>query len=668
MEDNNDNIKNGHLITSNETIKGVNVIEIVRHATPDASTTKLSQVFNFLPSGLVYKEETGMGATTLEFISKRNSIIVEPIKITASSKAFEHNALYVGSPTKYHANKSPKKEDIAAYAQNENLPFKKIVVVADSLPRVIESIGPTVLNDYFLLIDEIDSFQLDSSYRKSMEACIDIYFMFKQNNRAMLSATNINFTDPILKQEPITELKYDTKKPRNITVYTTTANEILGVVIDRITTTIKKHPEQKIFVAYNSVSSCLNLAEHLVDNKIISASEIKILCSSASKKTAKNFYNELNNNILPSTVNFFTSAYFTGFDLNEQYHLISVSGNRIKVHALSDRRMKQIAGRSRKGLLSETIIHDICIGQLKDNFTEDDFILAAKEQAESHNCMNRHYNKNHLLRIFIKEINEQFLKVLEVNELKLIRKDEKGNFKISYLNIDAALESIRVIKQLYLKSNDLASALIINGDIVNHKLLHSKTIIQDKKNAMHERDNQVNEIVEYLKSVNSPDEINSEILNGTYSNLQIKISEDFIKLLGYLKSESTLDLIKKSIIGKKDLREYNRLINSAMFNIASTSQLTVSRFNIHFPVKSKINTKKIIIRINNALAESQIFKEIKTTKSAMRLLNTFYSTYRKRDPKTQIDYVIIKAINPYNLDIIKKKKNIDEATFNDIII
>lgn len=662
------NIKDKKLIKSNKTVKGVRVLEIFRNEKPKSAATKLSQVLDFLPAGFVYKEETGIGATTLELKSERNSIIVEPIKITASSKANEHGALYVGSPTKYHSKKSPKKADIIKYVKDKTIPYKKIVVVADSLPRVIDAIGADVFKDYFLLIDEIDSFQLDSSYRKSMEACIEIYSKFKPENRAMLSATKIDFTDPVLKQEPITEIKYDIKQPRKISVYTTNAFEFLGVVIDTITNILQKHPGEKIFVAYNSVSRCLDLAEHLVDNKIISKSEIKILCSSASKKTAKDYYNELDNDVLPSKINFFTSAYFTGFDLNEQYHLITVSGNRNRVHALSDRRMKQISGRSRKGLLSETIIHDVAVGQLKDDFTEDEFLAAAKDQVESHNCMKRHYSKNPLLKMFLNDINEQFLKVLESNELKLIRKDENGDFKISYLNIDAALEGIRVRKQLYMQPNDLSNVLVQNGEKVKHKVLHSNTVVQDKKISIQERDAQVDEIIERLKTNSSTFELEAEISSGVYTSIQERIAEDFCKVSRFLEADSTLDLMRDNIIGKRDLREYNRIMNSALFYVLPKKHLHVDRFDVQFPIKGKYTTDEILIRVNNALAESQIPKVIKTKTSAIRLLNTFYKTYRKRDKKTNIDYVTINGKNPYGFNILKTRKSLDDNSLFSVIM
>ena len=83
---------------------------LIKKYNPDSfnGITRLGDVLTALPHGLVYKEETGMGATTLEFQTPRNSIIVEPIKITASSKAFKHGALYIGSPTKYHPVKAKR--------------------------------------------------------------------------------------------------------------------------------------------------------------------------------------------------------------------------------------------------------------------------------------------------------------------------------------------------------------------------------------------------------------------------------------------------------------------------------------------------------------------------------------------------------------------------------
>ena len=78
----------------------------------------LSKKIDCLPCGIINKTETGIGATTVEFNAKRNSIIVEPLKVTASTKAFEHkDTLYVGSPTTLHPKKITQ-NDIKKYIED----------------------------------------------------------------------------------------------------------------------------------------------------------------------------------------------------------------------------------------------------------------------------------------------------------------------------------------------------------------------------------------------------------------------------------------------------------------------------------------------------------------------------------------------------------------------
>lgn len=130
---------NTSLILKDESTEKGRELIIKRHNAQENKDTKLGDVFDFLPSGLVYKDETGLGATTLELNSQRHSIIVEPIKITASSKAWHHYALYISSETKYH--KEPTyKPTILKYLKKETETRKKIVVVADSLRRLIWAI------------------------------------------------------------------------------------------------------------------------------------------------------------------------------------------------------------------------------------------------------------------------------------------------------------------------------------------------------------------------------------------------------------------------------------------------------------------------------------------------------------------------------------------------
>ena len=64
--------------------KEVNGLETVYTLVPG---TKLSEVMDELPHGIINKNYTGIGGTTLELDCNRNSIVVEPLKETAWTKA-----------------------------------------------------------------------------------------------------------------------------------------------------------------------------------------------------------------------------------------------------------------------------------------------------------------------------------------------------------------------------------------------------------------------------------------------------------------------------------------------------------------------------------------------------------------------------------------------------
>ena len=132
-----------------------------------------------LPFGIFNKNRTGVGATSLELRSERNSIIVCPTRALAYNKYRNHpdKYLYVGSPIG-SLNTTTSNSSINEYMDminNKEKMFKKFLVVADSLHLVINYLknrGEN-LEDYFLMIDEIDSLQSDSSFRPVAEDVID---------------------------------------------------------------------------------------------------------------------------------------------------------------------------------------------------------------------------------------------------------------------------------------------------------------------------------------------------------------------------------------------------------------------------------------------------------------------------------------------------------------
>ena len=76
--------------------------------------------------------------------------------------------------------------------------------------------------------------------------------------------------------------------------------------------------------AYNSILQIRNIISSLDEE---TRKECAILCSEASIKEAGEYFAPKlgDNNTLPARINFATCCYFTGIDIEDSYHLITVS-------------------------------------------------------------------------------------------------------------------------------------------------------------------------------------------------------------------------------------------------------------------------------------------------------------------------------------------------------
>lgn len=627
--------------------------------------TKLGETFDSLPSGLINKTETGMGATTLELKAERNSIIVEPIKITASSKAFNQSkkgneVLYVGTSTNYHPDKI-QELDILKYISNPQIPYKKITVVADSLPRVIKAIGEDNLKDYFLMIDEADSFQLDSVFRRSMEDCLDIYKKFPKDKRCLLSATLLEFSDESLQDEHVTTFKYQNPKSRTIDLIKTGKSSLHGTAIDKIIQLVSTYPHDKIMIAFNSVNGCFDIAEKLRIDGVISESEISILCSKGSAVKAGNYYKELISDVLPGKINFITSAYFTGFDLHERYHLVSISGNRNRYHALSNKRLKQIAGRCRSndGLLSETIIHDLVpLHSQLILYTKEELIETAETEIRALKCLDHQFRANPILKFIHQDVNDLILDSLERFNSKFIRKQMNENYLISYLNVDASLHVTKTALELYTSWDALTLDLKDSGHKVRDKFSQSKTIVNTQNVSKAIKSSDIKKAVTILRTVNTFSDINEILESGDLTSIQRTIIEHYGRLYGFIENTFLLDEIEK--FADKSTKELNNFISSAHFNIASPTSLIKSRFLIKFPIGSVFTRDEIVKRITTIYAEhnSTPSKPLTQTKALQRL-NAFFKTQKNKVTK---EFTILSE-NPLNIPVLKVDDDVDNKTF-----
>lgn len=619
------------------------------------SLIKLGHVFNELPYGIIHKLETGIGATTLELNSKRNSIIVEPLKVTASTKAVKHKeALYVGSSTKQFPNIISKKT-ITDYLNNKEIKYKKFLVVADSLPRLLNIIGTSEFNNYFIMIDEIDSFQLGSTFRKSMENCLDYYKEFPKEQRAMVTATPLEFSDPELAEEFVTQIKYEQSQQRNIETYC--VENIKKATILKVISLLKNYPNQKIVVAFNSINGCLDIANNLIKKNILATNEIKILCGKNSENLVGNFWGELEKEELPAKLTFCTSAYFTGFDISERYHLVSVSGNENPIHTLSYSCYKQIAGRCRssEGVLSDTIIYDVKSPKNSDVYSKQECINMANVVIDFLNHISTNYKTTPFLKSTLTTIYNNIVEFSENLAERFVRKKNTGEPAISYFNIDAFLEEARIRLNTYADKDSLPLELLEAGHLVTNVNFLQDIELEKNVNVNYSRINEVDYIVKLIQVPGRTFQNVMRLAAKPLTDIQKYIVENYIEYKQYIDKDKLLELIH--ITGKKrDFRALKNLFTAAHYFSLNPLGIYKKQVQLHLPIGERFTSEELLHKWNIIFEESDLQIKIETTVQAVRWSSLHFKINKSREPVT----FLIADENPCDLTLIRHRSYIED--------
>lgn len=117
----------------------------------------LSDVIKELPHNCILnKGITGCGGTTVELVSKRNSIILVPTTNLVINKS--NDSTIFGLYGKVSI------KELETYINN--IEIKKIIATYDALPRLINALGDKIYSDYFLLVDEYHILFNSYSFRR----------------------------------------------------------------------------------------------------------------------------------------------------------------------------------------------------------------------------------------------------------------------------------------------------------------------------------------------------------------------------------------------------------------------------------------------------------------------------------------------------------------------
>ena len=556
---------------------------------------KLGEVFDRVPYGIINKTITGLGATTLELMTpKRNSIIVVPTKTLAYSKVLTANkakgdnyAMYIGSPiceVKSNINLTSVRDYVRTKGSDD---VNKFVVVADSLPMLLNYLSQLdidVYSDYFLMVDEIDTLQSDSSYRPRLEMVIDHYFKFDFNNRAVVSATIIPFSNPLFAQEPYLKIVWDKQPVRKIhLLYTNYAEDAAINEINNLLQTT----QDKILVAYNSLDGIFNI----IDQLDITKKECGVLCSERSSDKVTYYKDDSEEAIdkdgnLLNRVTFMTCAYFAGIDIQDRCHLITISSKNTAYTYLSVNKMTQIAGRGRNGNISETIIYDIPEKKEYDRFGNIEeyrdsllsratkyitFLNAAQEMiAEDRDLEPMEY----FIKSYMSYISQSKPTVYDY-PLTIIRQDSiSDKFVPAYFNIDSLLEKWTLRRTLYTSQTELEKALKEDGQEIitmppfllqkeeHVKLDNEARKKADKIRKEKELENLKQSLIEWHNSHG-----NEYALEAISSKANKKLNDTVVKAFKLLHlcypAEELLDILME---GAKNVKIFRNIYNAAVFH------------------------------------------------------------------------------------------------------
>jgi len=602
----------------------------------------LKDVFTTSPYGLIKKNRTGVGATTLELSSPRNSIVVVPTRALAYEKAKnsrigdtnKYSVLYIGgSITGFNI---PSVED---YLSDNEIKDKKFIVVVDSLPSLLDKIGEEHFKDYFIMFDEIDSYQYDSSFRPNMEQSFDYYFKFPETKRCLVSATIGKFSNARIENEPVINVTFRSPAPRNIKLIHT--NDVLTRTKKVIEHLSESFPNDKILIALNLVTRGMLPIINSLPEEI--QAHCGILCSSKSKQDTGSFYKEIISRGLPSRITFMSCTYFVGIDIDERFHLISVADIRYPFTLLSTDKLNQIAGRCRHkdGLLSETIIYNT-YNQSNDidyNILEQEIISDANLLSGfAHSIREVRYKFQKLIKGF-KDISEN--EILEnshkayhgSSHISLVR--QTGDKIIpAYFNIDNIIIQVKLKNTLYSQTDNLCLTLKEEGN--NIEITHIKkeenTIPQEVYDEVEEQctlttEEERESLISQLRERDTLEEraALAQSLKNDCKRVNSTFLEHFIEMQKYVLFDKLVEILPLN----DNTREYNKLYNSVLIWALDEGHPIKTTLKEYFHIGNMLTSEEIVNGVNviwNSILQYGILSPVK----AVQTLKTLFCKVGER--------------------------------------
>ena len=375
-----------------------------------------------------------------------------------------------------------------------------------------------------------------------------------------------------------------------------------------------------------------------------------VLCSIKSKEIVGDKYREIiDDGQLPTQIVFMTCAYFVGVDINERFHLISISNTDVTHTLLSVDKLQQIAGRCRdhQGLLSETVIYKTT--EINDNVIMEEvrqsLINDAKFLCDFYNSFGRLRNfyrqvyqniGDYTIDDFIKDSKRKY------DGLTIpypVVRDSFGKLVPAYFVIDSMCIQLELKHDIYARQDKLNDVLSQRNNVT---FRNDEEIIPQSVETVREeidtemvshREAEINSLIEQLRSTPVGDRVRqATLLRHNCSRFSSTFLEQFSELCRYIPFE---ELVAK-------LRIIDRPSNYKTFKYSS---IFYALDNMH-PIKTIINSNFVqneaytgeeILNKMNILYSNMNREHLTSSSLAVRRLRYFCSLEETRIRNSSIE-------------------------------
>lgn len=316
---------------------------------------------NPLPTNAIYnKKIPALGATHAVIIAKMHCFLLEPNVPVIQGKVEEHNSKPENKCKQIlGVHKGIYKDDILKYLTS-NAEYKKILCTPegfrDKILPVIKDNLDFYKKNFYILIDECEKNIQDSSYRGKINAPFDVFFEFE--NKGLISATPLEFSDPRFHKFGFTKYviqpDYSFTKPLELI----NTNSVLDAFNDYIKENLAD--QYCIFVnSTNAIEAIIKQMNIKMESSVFCADESVDKLLSKDLPIARSNFNVKH----MKKYNFFTSRYFSAFDIKLQTkpNVVMITDVYFAKHSILDPHTEviQIAGRLRNGINKITHITNL---------------------------------------------------------------------------------------------------------------------------------------------------------------------------------------------------------------------------------------------------------------------------------------------------------------------